>query len=171
MAAYDQFLTEFLKAQDEREFALGDTLDIKTSIALVIITFLATQSGDFLKRPLSAPWHILQIISVVCIVVAGLLALLELIPRNYILRMQSDQFLEWAEQTRRFYAEQGEKDPEGKAIERISDVEVQRLTDRFKQNMTINEGKSKLMSASFYFTFAAICLNLATLVAITLGVA
>ncbi len=71
MNGYEQMISERLKDQDEREFALGDTLDIKTSIALVIITFLATQSAEFLKTTLSPYWHIIQRVSVGCIVIAG----------------------------------------------------------------------------------------------------
>jgi hypothetical protein len=104
MNGYDQIISEHLKEQDEREFALGDTLDIKTSIALVIITFLATQSAEFLKASASAPrWHIIQQMSVACLVIAGLLALIELIPRNYRLRMNPATFLEWVKQTKAFY--------------------------------------------------------------------
>jgi hypothetical protein len=166
MAAYNQFLSEFLKAQDEREFALGDTLDIKTSIALVIITFLATQSAEFMKHPLSPFWQLVQHISIPFIVVAGLLALIELIPRNYRLRTASDEFVKWAEETRRFYADQGETDPEHKAIERINETELHKLRNRFRVNMSINEGKSKLMSVSFYCIFVAVCCNLGTLTAL-----
>jgi hypothetical protein len=74
MEKYDAMIMELVKGQDDRELALGDTFDIKTSIALVIITFLATQTANFLKMPLSPCWHLVQILSVVSLVAAGVLA-------------------------------------------------------------------------------------------------
>jgi hypothetical protein len=169
MKQYEQIVSEHLKDQDEREFALGDTLDIKTSIALVIITFLATQSAEFLKTALSPCWHTVQRISVVCIVIAGVLALIELIPRGYRLRMTPDRFREWIAQTKDFYISIGATDPDFSTAERISSVEIEKLTDRFKVNRGINEMKSSLMAWSFYFTMAAVALNLATLIRLTFG--
>jgi hypothetical protein len=164
MNGYDAMISEHLKDQDEREFALGDTLDIKTSIALVIITFLATQSAEFLKGTLSPAWHTIQRLSVGCIVIAGVLALLELIPRGYRLRMTPDKFLEWIKQTREFYAAQGASDPDSSTAERISAVETMKSKDRFTVNSAINDTKASLMAWSFYFTMTAVGLNLATLV-------
>jgi hypothetical protein len=169
MNGYEQIISENLKEQDEREFALGDTLDIKTSIALVVITFLATQSADFLKTPLSSFWHVIQRLSVVCIIIAGVLALIELIPRGYKLRMAPDKFLEWINQTVEFYESQGKTDPESSTAKRISIVEIEKLKDRFKANSAINEVKSSLMAGSFYFTMVAVALNLATLAAMYFG--
>jgi len=168
MNGYERIISEHLKEQDEREFALGDTLDIKTSIALVIITFLATQSAEFLKTGLSPWWHTIQRISVACIVIAGVLALLELIPRGYRLRMTPDRFLGWINQTRDFYKSRGAADPELSTAERISAVEIEKLTDRFAVNSAINGTKSSLMGWSFYFTMAAVVLNLATLIGLSL---
>jgi hypothetical protein len=169
MSGYEQMISEHLKDQDEREFALGDTLDIKTSIALVIITFLATQSAEFLKGALSPRWHTVQKISVVCIVIAGMLALLELIPRGYKLRMSPHKFLEWINQTREFYRTEGATDPDASTAERISAVETKKLTDRFTVNSAINETKAFLMAWAFYFTVAAVGLNLATLLRLSFG--
>lgn len=164
MSTYDQLIVEHLREQDEHEFALGDTLDLKTSIALVVITFLATQSAEFLKTALSPFWHGVQRVSVGCIVIAGLLALFELIPRGYRLRMTPDKFLEWIQQTREFYQSEGVPDPESSTAERISTVEIEKLTNRFAVNRAINETKSSLMEWSFYSTMAAVALNLLTLI-------
>jgi len=168
MNVYEQIISEHLKEQDEREFALGDTLDIKTSIALVIITFLATQSAEFLKGPLSPSWHTIQRFSVACIVIAGVLALLELIPRGYMLRMAPDKFLEWVNETRDFYRSNSATDPDSSTAERINAVEIEKFKDRFKVNSAINQTKTSLMAWSFYFTMAAVGLNLATLLRLTL---
>ncbi len=169
MDGYNETVAEFLRSQDDREVDLGDTFDIKTSIALVIITFLATQSAEFLKTPLSVCWHSVQRLSVACIVVAGVLALLELIPRNYRLRMTPDEFLKWVDQTKTFYQENGATDPEGSTLERIRSIEIEKLKARFTANSAVNAWKSRLMAWSFYFTMAAVALNLATLVGLSFG--
>lgn len=169
MEAYNETVAEFVRSQDDREVDLGDTFDIKTSIALVIITFLATQSAEFLKTPLSACWHTIQQLSVACLVIAGVLAFLELIPRNYRLRMTPDEFLNWVDQTKTFYKEKGVTDPESSTLERIRSIEIERLKARFAANSAINTWKSRLMGWSFYFTMAAVALNLATLVDLSFG--
>ena len=170
MNGYEQIISERLHEQDEREFALGDTFDIKTSIALVIITFLATQSADFLKTSLSVSFHRVQIASVICIVGAGILTLFELFPRKYRLRMAPDKFLQWVDETKKHYGANGEADPVSSTVERIHNVEIETIKDRIASNSAINEKKSRLMEWSFYFVMAAVILNLSTLIATALVV-
>lgn len=169
MEKYNEAILELVRSQDEREIELGDTFDIKTSIALVIITFLATQSAEFLRSPLSAWWHTIQRFSVACAVIAGVLALVELIPRKYRLRMSPDEFLNWVDKTKAFYEADGTHDPESSTVERIKDVELDKARTRFAANSAINASKSRLMEWAFYFTMAAMALNLATLIRVAFG--
>lgn len=67
----NRVIIEHLPAQDELEFELGDTLDIKTSIVLVVIVFLAAQSGAFLAQSMPRHWHCIQMLSAACLVAAG----------------------------------------------------------------------------------------------------
>jgi hypothetical protein len=39
--------------RDRQEFALGDTLDVKTGLTMVALTFLAIQSGELIKANMS----------------------------------------------------------------------------------------------------------------------
>lgn len=169
MAKYDETVMDFLRSQDEREVDLGDTFDIKTSIALVILIFLAAQSADFLKMPLSYWWHTIQQLSVVCLVVGGVLALLELIPRNYRLRMPPDAFLTWADEVKASYEKSDAPDPESGAIAHIRDVEIKKLKDRFAANSSVNATKSWLVNWSFWATLMAVILNLLTLANVSFG--
>lgn len=156
---------EAAKEQDERELALGDTLDIKTSIVLVIITFLATQSETLLKATEKLRWwHIAQRCSVVFLVIAGLLAIAELIPRKYRFRMPLDEFLPWANGVLDSYKRRPNLlDPETEAVAHIENEEIEKAKDRFLANREINDSKSRFMKWSFRATFAALLLNLATL--------
>jgi len=44
-------LRELVADRDRLELSLGDALDVKGSIVLVVITFLATLSGSLLESP------------------------------------------------------------------------------------------------------------------------
>jgi hypothetical protein len=162
-------ITEHLPAQDEITFALGDTLDIKTSIILVVIVFFATQSGMFLALSVPRHWHNLQIISVSFLVVAGLLALLELWPVEYKTRMADEQFLGWVSEIKDFYSHQDVENPESKMIERIHTVDIQRTRERLVVNSRLNAWKGWAMRWSYYTMMVAVVLNLATLLALSTG--
>jgi len=160
---------DIIRDQDDFEFQLGDTLDIKTSIVLVVITFLATQSADFLKgTPILSPfWSRAQILSILCLIIAGMLALYELLPKKYMVRMPPDQFLKWVEDLSDFYKE--EADPIAKIDSAINDVEIERIKARFAQNSSINALKSRLLVGSFYFSLTALVINLFTLLSVSLA--
>jgi hypothetical protein len=161
---YDQIILEHLQAQDDLEFELGDTFDIKTSIALVVIIFLASQSGTFLASEMPRHWHTIQISSVFCVVIAGFLAMFALWPRKYKLRMEPDGYLGWVKEVNEFYG--GDK---AKVVEFLRNTQIDRIRKRFARNSAINASKSKLMEWAFYFTVGALALNTATLLALSTG--
>ncbi len=170
MNEYIQYVSDYLKEQDDFEVGLGDTLDIKTSIALVVIIFLATQSAEFLKSPfIPLHWRSAQFGSAICLILAGVLALWELWPREYAFRLGSTEFLNFVEERKAFHREEGEMKPEDKVIEYLRDKDVQRAKDRFANNSRINSTKLFTMRWSFYFTTVALALNLATLLALSFG--
>jgi hypothetical protein len=68
--------------RDRQEFALGDTLDIKTGLILAALTFLAIQSGELIHAGLPLGQQVLQYVSVVALIVGGVLATIELWPIN-----------------------------------------------------------------------------------------
>jgi hypothetical protein len=73
MNSYSSTMLEFMKSQDDLEYSLGDTLDVKTSIVLVAITFLAAQSAVLLSKNAAASvycrWG--QILSVSFLIACG----------------------------------------------------------------------------------------------------
>lgn len=163
MAEYQREIAESIKNQDETELALGDTLDVKASIALVVIIFLATQSADFLKSspPLSPAWHHVQVWSVFCLIAAGVCAFFELLPRQYEMRMSPAEFIGWVNKLADFY--KGDPDAESKISQDITDTEIKKIEKRFSANSAINARKSLLLDWCFRFTAAALAFNLATL--------
>ena len=94
----EEIISQYVKSQDDFEVKLGDTLDIKTSIAVVILVFLATQSAGFLAlASIPLHWRNIQIVSAICIGIAGILAVYELLPRKYNVRPDSVEFVAWVE--------------------------------------------------------------------------
>jgi hypothetical protein len=164
---YDLIIQEHLEWQNELELELGDTLDIKTSIALVVIIFLATQSGGFLATHMPRHWHNLQIVSVLCLIIAGVLAVWELIPRTYKFGLSPAKFLEWVKGVKDFYSADGVSNPEARSVEFIRRKQIEQMQTRFSKNRAINAMKSKAVEWSFYLTMTALILNLATLAALT----
>ena len=163
----ERVIAEHLPEQDELEFELGDTLDIKMSIVLVVIVFLADQSRKFLEAPMPVHWHVVQSFAVVVLILSGVLSLWELIPREYKTRMGHDEFLSWVEQLRTFYNHEGVANPETKIAEIIRVKDAQRTRERIVANKAINARKSSAMAWAFYSVMVAVALNLATLFALS----
>src|SRR5947209_1891883 len=86
MAAVAEMLLDEINAKEDLSLRLGDALDVKASIGLALILFLATQTAYFIdKGGLSLVAVIAQLFSIVCVVLGALFALLELWPRMYVL--------------------------------------------------------------------------------------
>lgn len=166
---YERMIAEHLRAQNDIEFALGDTLDIKTSIALVVIIFLATQSSGFLASQMPRHWHNVQVLSVVCLIVAGLLAVWELIPRTYKVGLSPAEYAGWLDRVKTFYSTQAVPNPENQSAEFIRRKAIEQMGTRFSENSALNKKKSLAVEWSFYFAMAALVLNLLTLAGLTSG--
>ncbi len=166
---YEQLIADNLKFQNEIQYELGDTLDIKTSIALVVIIFLAEQSRKFLESPMPLHWHNTQIASVVGLIIAGLLAVYELLPRTYKVGLEPPEFLKWANDTKDFYTKEGSTDSMSKCVERIRARSIEIERKRFTDNSAHNAKKSRAVEWMFFLTMGALILNLATLAGLTSG--
>ena len=78
-----QEMESLASERDRQEFALGDTLDIKTGLILAALTFLAIQSGDLIHGGLSQGGKISQTISVAAMIIGGVFVTFELWPIDY----------------------------------------------------------------------------------------
>jgi hypothetical protein len=165
----EQIILDNLQSQNELEYQLGDTLDIKTSIVLVVITFLATLSSGLLTTQMPRHWHNIQLASVGCLIFAGLLSVWELIPRTYKVGLAPDKFFEWVQGVKTFYGAEGVSDPDERSLEFIHRKRIDQLRARFTHNRTINAMKSNVVTCVFILTFASLILNLSTLAALSTG--
>src|SRR5690348_2991559 len=99
----EKLKAENAKEKDTKQFSLGDTLDVKASVILVVIVFLATESGDFFRSNLGVWETRLQYFSVVMLVIAGILAFIELCPREYKTDDSVEAFGEWLHNLEVYY--------------------------------------------------------------------
>jgi len=146
--------------RDRQEFALGDTLDIKTGLILAALTFLAIQSGDLIHSSLPLCQQILQYISVAALVGGGVLATLELWPVDYDRESTPDKYIDWLETESQNRGAAGH--PESVAAV-LAKGRVQRTIERINTNVIANKRKSKFMRASFLFVVLSFAANVATL--------
>lgn len=155
-------LLDELNAKDDLAIKLGDTLDVKASIGLVVITFLATQTAYFLDKHISGAAHNMQVGSVVCLSVALFFALVELWPRTYMLPLPESSAVSRAEELRKHYAQYADA-PAAAISEHLTKDEIEWAKTRIIANQKKNHQKSRWLSISFYFTAGALILNILTL--------
>jgi hypothetical protein len=155
------FLEE-IQSEDERTFALGDVLDVKASIWLVVITFLAGQTAYFLSRGLSPHLYDGQLVSCLFLGIAGLLTLFELRPRKYDFFSPSNGVIEARlAQLREHY--KAEVNADELAQKQILEDQVGWTKAAIVKNQRINKFKGDLVDWSFWLTTAAATINLLTL--------
>lgn len=159
--AYDRLLAE-ISSKDDLAVKLGDTLDVKASILLLVITFLATQTAYFLdKSPTALPHHLL-VCSGMLLGCATIAALVELWPRTYMLPLPEKSGVERAAELRDFYG-QHEGVEAGVMVAEFTKNQMGWAQSRIASNQAINRNKSKCLEWSFYFTAIAMLLNMVTL--------
>ena len=152
---------EYTIKRDEREFSVGDTLDVKTSVILAVIVFLAAQSDSFFHSTIIGWSLYLQYISVAALILAGIFAVLELWPRNYQQEDSPLKYDEWMEKLRLHYSES--ENVESDVLEQAILGRTQAARERAESNIRVNNRKSALLQAAFYFTVISLSANLATL--------
>ena len=153
---------EYMNDKDAKEFSLGDVLDVKTSVLLAVIVFLAAESDQFFHAtvPLSK-WGIwLQYVSIGALTLAGIFAVLELKPRDYSTETSPEKEEKWVSEVQAVYA--GETDST-LVVDQILKARYTRTKERVQENIAVNRQKSSLLSVCFTFTAIAFGANLLTL--------
>ena len=141
--------------RDRQEFALGDTLAIKTGLILAALTFLAIQSGDLIHEGLPLCQKILQYISVAAMIFGGILAALELLPIDYDREATPDVYLNWLEG-------QGKSGQEA-VNSALTQERLEWTLKRINTNQAANKIKAFYMCNSFRFVLLSFAANVATL--------
>lgn len=150
-------ISEYAFQRDQVEFALGDTLDIKTGLILAALTFLAIQSGDLIKPGLPIYQNFMEAISVLCLVLSGSFCVYELLPRDYDRDRTPEEYIDWIERKKAA----GHEDSEMPSI--VADMRLKLANQRIANNFAINAKKSKAMNTAFVFMVIAFGLNILTL--------
>ena len=144
--------------RDRQEFALGDTLDIKTGLILAALTFLAIQSGELIHAGLPLCQQVLQYISVAALIFGGVLAMLELWPVDYDREATPEVYLNWLE------AQSKDKTGQEAVTSLLTQERLEWTLKRIDTNLAANKRKSRWMRGSFLFVLLSFAANVATLV-------
>jgi hypothetical protein len=145
--------------RERQEFALGDTLDIKTGLILAALTFLAIQSGELIHSGLSLSQHVAQYVSVAALIIGGCFAAIELYPIDYDREATPDKYFNWLETVRDTLAGKAEAN----FAEQVAEARIKRAMKRVNNNLAANKRKSKWMIASFFCALLSFAANILTL--------
>jgi len=150
-----------INAKEDLSLRLGDALDVKASIGLAVILFLATQSAYLLDKGLPRLGIVYQIFSIACVVLAAIFSLWELWPMVYVLPSpESPEISHRIEELRAHYS--AYPDVETLAAEAFMDDEIAWAAKRIADNQKKNRKKSIRLELSFVFTGGAVVINLLT---------
>jgi len=165
MPASELFKWRLESAQkyDDAERSLGDVLDVKASIALVAVTFLAGVSGELLRmQGLGLVWTraqlLVQLVALLLLSSAGATIVSELWPSGYALLPTPKEDSEWIEKL------SAESHDEAAVLDKVLTYKLTTAIGRVERNKIINERKLKLLGQMFRLLAAALVLVLGNLV-------
>lgn len=150
--------------RDRQEFALGDTLDIKTGLILAALTFLAIQTGDLLKTSTTTLQLSLQGFSILALIFGGALAVAELWPRDYEREATPQKYLDWIASIDKYREDYPDTGTAAITIQKLTEERVKAAVSNVQTNLAFNRMKSKLMFASFACVIVSFAVNIAMLV-------
>lgn len=155
-------LCEYAQERDRNEFALGDTLDVKTGLILAGLTFLAIQCGEFVKHDLPAFQAAAQSVAILALVVGGVFSVMALWPADYAREATPEDYAAWITDTEKYRA----KHPEEPSVsaEKLIARRLETAKIRVQTNLAINEKKSSRMISAFICLAVTFAANVCTLV-------
>ena len=161
---------ESAQKYDDSERSLGDVLDVKASVALVAVTFLAGVSGQLIVMaglsPLWSKFQLLaELVALLLLATSGTLLVAELWPSDYLAPATPQQDAEWIEEL--------EKDQlsADAVLDQVLADKLSRAVARVEHNKEINGRKSKLISRTFKVLAGAIVLILGNLLCLAVKAA
>jgi hypothetical protein len=160
MAIGDELLLNRLTAREAQLHEQCNALDVKASIMLVAITFMAGQTTYLLTKHPSGLWRWEQFFcALILLVAAGILA--------YMLRIHTydgecaEDYLKWRDDA---VAELGEAEEDEITSQMRAEI-VQGCKNRIDKARKINNGKADQVKLVYILTLAAFACNLAVLLA------
>jgi len=168
--------------RDQQEFALGDTLDIKTGLILASLTFLAILSGDLMKSSGISHvecWAMLtdkqpmitgaflqwlaQLVSVLAIIVGGTYSVLVLYPRDYDREPPPSKYVSWIADMEKYRADYPNANVQPVTADDLTAARIDNAIANVKKNGDNNKRKSSLMFVAFLCTVISFGANVFTL--------
>jgi hypothetical protein len=141
---------------------LGDVLDVKASVALVAVTFLAGVSAQLIAmQGLSSLWGKIQLLgqtlALLSLAIAGALIIAELWPSDYVSPPTPKEDADWIE---KLLADRGDHTA---VLDAVLEQKLSSAINRVEKNKRTNDRKSGLINLTFKLLSVAIVLILGNL--------
>jgi ABC-type transport system involved in cytochrome bd biosynthesis fused ATPase/permease subunit len=155
-------INEDAKKLDDLYYSLGDVLDVKASVILVVVTFLGTLTGGILSLnylPKLIKWG--EALTVVDLCVIGVLTIASLWVKTFRVPQDPQLLMNWAldlEETFKWCANSSEL-----VLEEFQKERTSKLMERIRINKDLARRKVGLVKWAFRFTALAVVLSLASL--------
>ncbi len=143
------------------EFSTGDVLDVKAGLLLVMLIFLAEQAGALFQGTLSSAQVALEWVSILSLIVGGVLAIVQLIPKKYSVLSSPIKYGKWLEDLQVHYS--GEQDPDAKALQLAEHTDTVQAVERVQGNIALNKKKVLLVKLCFYCVSVSFAANMLAL--------
>jgi hypothetical protein len=160
MTVADELILERLTAREAQLHDQANALDVKASILLVGVVFLAGQSTYLLTKYAAGFWRWEQFLSVFLQFAAAAIMARLLWIRVYDGECAED-YLQWRDKNVRHFGEHGTAQVEPHMRTKI----IQGCKDRIDKARDLNDGKVKLVKAVYVLTLLAFLCNLVALIA------
>lgn len=145
----DEALLNEYVAEHDRILGTCDAYDVKASIWLAVIIFLAIQTGDLLGGHLPKGLLYGQWLSAVLLVLAGICTLVELYPRDYQRYSPSNGVIEkWLIELRKAHG--GKADAESVISKKTTSYRLLWFKKMVMANKALNRRKANLLLFSFW---------------------
>lgn len=165
MGTSNERLLSELNVKDDLSFKLGDTLDVKASIGMVVITFLGTQTAYLLDKHVTGASHYIQAGSVLALLLATVASIAELWPRDYLMIEPEESTASRIAELEAHYAEY-DQSPADAVIDELTKNEIEWTRQRISVNQKNNGAKGKFLVLAYQSTAVAFILNAITLLVV-----
>jgi hypothetical protein len=150
------------KRLDDLNYQVGDVLDVKASIILVVVTFLGTLSGEFLSiTDLPTTIKIIQIVAVVMVSAAGILTLFALWPRQFDIPQKPEEVSEYVNALEAHF--KGKPSNDSLVWEEFCKQRMDSILARIATNKELADSKARFNQWAFYALVMGILAQLTTL--------
>jgi hypothetical protein len=161
-----ELLYQKIEERDRLEFSFGDTTDVKASIVLMLITFLAGLAASLLaEKDLNPLVRSGQGLVIMFLAGSTFFAVLCLRPRDYSMEKPPQNYADWLSQLSTYYA--GQSDAEVKVFNEFRSGGAAKALERVQQNYSTNRAKLSQLYVAFWLLVAGLASELIMLLIAT----